>query len=225
MIDWQAIDTVLLDMDGTLLDLHFDNYFWLTHLPQRYAEHHGLDYDSARVALTARIVALQGTLQWYCLDHWSELVAMDITSLKREIQHKIRVRPHVESFLLFLRKSQKKIILTTNAHRKGLELKFSVSRIDRYMDLVVSSHDYQQPKEHSAFWQSLHQKERFDADRTLFIDDNIDVLRAAQAFGISHLVCVTQPDLYKPACPSDEFVDIVNFDELMPRDLSGCVSW
>ena len=26
MINWQQIDTVFLDMDGTLLDLHFDNY-------------------------------------------------------------------------------------------------------------------------------------------------------------------------------------------------------
>lgn len=43
MIDWSAIDTVLLDMDGTLLDLHFDNHFWQHHLPLRFAERHGLD--------------------------------------------------------------------------------------------------------------------------------------------------------------------------------------
>ena len=28
-IDWQSIDDVLLDMDGTLLDLHYDATFWL----------------------------------------------------------------------------------------------------------------------------------------------------------------------------------------------------
>ncbi|MGB5279222.1 MAG: haloacid dehalogenase, partial [Gammaproteobacteria bacterium] len=27
--DLTDIDTVLLDLDGTLLDLHFDNHFWL----------------------------------------------------------------------------------------------------------------------------------------------------------------------------------------------------
>ena len=99
MINWQAIDTVLLDMDGTLLDLHFDNYFWLTHLPRRYAEHHGLEPEQARKDLSARIKSFEGTLQWYCLDHWSELVKMDIPTLKLEVQHKIQVRPYAEDFL------------------------------------------------------------------------------------------------------------------------------
>ena len=29
-IDWTQLDTILLDMDGTLLDLEFDNHFWGT---------------------------------------------------------------------------------------------------------------------------------------------------------------------------------------------------
>ncbi|MCP4043692.1 MAG: haloacid dehalogenase, partial [Gammaproteobacteria bacterium] len=35
VINWNSIHTVLLDMDGTLLDLHFDNQFWLEHVPLR----------------------------------------------------------------------------------------------------------------------------------------------------------------------------------------------
>jgi putative hydrolase of the HAD superfamily len=41
-IDWSRIDTVLLDMDGTLLDLRFDNWFWQELIPSRYAAAHGL---------------------------------------------------------------------------------------------------------------------------------------------------------------------------------------
>jgi 5'-nucleotidase len=33
-LDWNNIDTVLLDMDGTLLDLAFDSQFWLQDVPQ-----------------------------------------------------------------------------------------------------------------------------------------------------------------------------------------------
>ena len=33
MLNWSKIDTVLLDMDGTLLDLHYDSHFWLNVIP------------------------------------------------------------------------------------------------------------------------------------------------------------------------------------------------
>ena len=48
MIDWDDIDTVLLDMDGTLLDLHFDNFFWMHYMPRRYAEIHQRDEADSR---------------------------------------------------------------------------------------------------------------------------------------------------------------------------------
>ena len=50
-LPWHAIDTVLLDMDGTLLDLHYDNHFWMEHLPQRYAELHGVSRAMAEMEL------------------------------------------------------------------------------------------------------------------------------------------------------------------------------
>ncbi len=50
-VDWSQVDTVLLDMDGTLLDLHFDNRFWNEHLPRCYAQARGLDEAAARAEL------------------------------------------------------------------------------------------------------------------------------------------------------------------------------
>ncbi len=216
MIDWSMLDTVLLDMDGTLLDLHFDNYFWLRHLPLRYAEANNLDFDTAERELTAMIRQYEGTLEWYCLDHWSELTRMDISALKREVQHKIQLRPHAEAFLRRLKESRKKVILTTNAHRRSLDLKLEVSRIDQWLDIVISSHDYRQPKEADAFWHCLAQAEDFDPRRTLLVDDNVHVLRTASTYGIGHLVCINQPDLQKPVVTSGEFIDIIDFDAIMP---------
>lgn len=216
MIDWQAIDTVLLDMDGTLLDLHFDNYFWLTHLPQRYAEAHNLPLEEATAELHAHIKAFEGTLQWYCLDHWSTLINMDIALLKAEVKHKIQLRPHSELFLQRLRAAGKKVILITNAHPAGLDLKLEVTEIDRWLDIVISSHQFQQPKEEQSFWRQLHAQEQFDPTRTVFFDDTPRILRSAHTFGIGHVVCVTQPDMQKPPRLSDEFISICHFDEIMP---------
>ncbi len=216
MIDWREIDTVLLDMDGTLLDLHFDNFFWLDHLPTRYAEIHGLDVQAAKQQLLERIGQLRGTLQWYCLDFWSEILEVDITSLKQEIQHKIQIRPHVEDFLLRVRAQRKHLRLVTNAHPKSLNLKLEITGIQRLLDEVISAHELQQPKESPHFWPALQLRAPFDPERTLFVDDTVSVLDAARKYGIRHLLCIHQPDS-QTLRQIDEYPAIHHFDEIMPR--------
>lgn len=215
MINWNAIDTVLLDMDGTLLDLHFDNYFWLNHLPQRYAEIHRLDLETATANLYRHIRAHEGTLQWYCLDFWSDALALDIRSLKEEIKHKIQIRPHVETFLQRMRENKKKVVLITNAHPKSLSLKMEVTAIDRWLDIVISSHEFQQPKEAQEFWRELQNREKFNPARTLFVDDTVRILDSARQFGIRHLLCIHQPDSQQPRM-IDAYPAIHHFDEITP---------
>ncbi len=48
MIVWDEINTVLMDMDGTLLDLYFDNHFWQELIPLRYAQQNGMDLVQPR---------------------------------------------------------------------------------------------------------------------------------------------------------------------------------
>jgi hypothetical protein len=47
MIDWSEIETVMLDMDGTLLDLSFDNYFWRSVVPEYYGHQKNVSFDEA----------------------------------------------------------------------------------------------------------------------------------------------------------------------------------
>ncbi|MCV6626414.1 MAG: haloacid dehalogenase, partial [Cellvibrionaceae bacterium] len=102
-LDWAQIDTVLLDMDGTLLDLHFDNYFWLQHLPRRYVETHGVPMEQAKAKLQGMFELYAGKLEWYCLDHWSAELDLDIAGLKQEIRERIATRPYAIEFLQRLR--------------------------------------------------------------------------------------------------------------------------
>ena len=46
-IAWQDVDTVLLDMDGTLLDLAFDNYFWQKLVPETWGAKNGVTPQEA----------------------------------------------------------------------------------------------------------------------------------------------------------------------------------
>lgn len=216
MLDWQAIDTVLLDMDGTLLDLHFDNYFWRHHVTVRYAEKHGLAFDESAARLSPQFRAAAGTLNWYCVDYWSQELALDIVALKEEVAHLIAIRPSVESFLSALHAAGKRVVLVTNAHSKSLDLKMRATGIDSHFDAILCSHNFGLPKEHNDFWPKLQCVESFHPDRTLLIDDSAPVLRAARAFGIRYLLSVAQPDSCEPARADEDFPAIGSFDDIMP---------
>lgn len=215
-IDWNNVDTVLLDMDGTLLDLYFDNHFWLEHLPQRYAERHGVSAEQARTRLIDAFAAQRGTLNWYCVDYWSRQLQLDIGELKRELRHLIAIRPHVDEFLQRLHRSSRQVWLVTNAHRKSLSIKMAHTGIERWFDRVICSHDFAHPKEHAEFWQRLRAAHAFDPERTLLIDDTATVLDAAREFGIRYLLTLLQPDSRQARRERTEFPGILHFDEIMP---------
>ncbi len=214
-LNWQNIHTVFLDMDGTLLDLHFDNHFWLKHLPQRYAEQYELSFEVAQTTLMSRSEKLLGTLDWYCVDYWSSQLNMDIAKLKEEVAHLIAVHPEVVTFLTRLRQHKKRVVLVTNAHNKSLSLKMQRTQIDHYFDRIVCAHDLGLPKEQRPFWQKLQKIESFDAEQTLLIDDSLPVLRSAAAYGIRHLLGISQPDSQSPPKIGKEFRTIRRFREII----------
>ena len=213
--DWASLQTVLLDMDGTLLDLHFDSYLWQKHLPVRYAQRHGIPIEAALEFLLTRIRAEEGTLNWYCLDYWTRELGLDISVLEGEVSDRIAVRPHAEDFLQDLRRRGLRTVLATNAHRRSLELKLKRTGIAAYFDVIVSAHDFGHPKEHIGFWQRLQAETGFDPASTLLIDDNPQVLRTARNFGIRELLAVAQPDSAGPRRQHADFAAIESFCDII----------
>ena len=212
---WEEIDTVLLDMDGTLLDLHFDNYFWLEIIPERYAQRHGLSLDAARATLAPLFVAKQGTLDWYCIDFWSRELALDIAMLKREACMEVRFLPGAERFLQALQQHGHEPVLVTNAHRGVLEIKTAQTGLARYFRRIVSSHDFGAPKEHSQFWSQLQVQLGFDPQRCLFVDDSLPVLKAARAHGIGQVFAITRPDSTQHARRIEDFPSVERVEQLL----------
>lgn len=215
-LPWSAIDTVLLDMDGTLLDLHFDNHFWLEHLPQRYAELHGISRQQADAELLPLFHQHAGQLNWYCTDFWSRELNLSVRELKREVAHLIALRPDADTFLAAIRAAGKRVVLITNAHRDSLSLKLERIELAPYFDRLISSHDYGFPKEDQQFWSALQADFAFEPARALFIDDSLPILRSARTFGIAHLLAVRQPDSRQPAKDSQEFAAVDDYRELLP---------
>lgn len=216
MIDWDYIDSVFLDMDGTLLDLHFDDFFWRRHVPKRYAERYGLDFETALNQLLTRYKDIEGTMDWYCLDYWSRELGMDIPLLKREIDHLIAVHPYVVEFLDSVRSAGKRTVLVTNAHGKSLSLKMERTRLGGHLDALICAHDLGLPKEDVRFWDQLGRVENFKPQRTLLIDDSIPVLESARKFGIRYLLAIQQPNTRRPSRRIEAFPSISTFAEIMP---------
>ncbi len=213
--DWDRIDTVLVDMDGTLLDLAFDNFFWLELVPQRYAGLHGLSIAAAQAELAPRFAAKTGTLAWYCLDHWTIDLGMDLKALKREHRQHIRFLPRAPEFLAAVRGRGKRLCIVTNAHRDTFEVKAEHTGIDRLVDGVVCSHDFAAPKENSAFWQALERHEPFDRGRTLLIEDSLHVLAAASTHGVRHTVAIRRPDSRQPPRAMDGYAAVDGVADLL----------
>jgi len=220
MVDWPTVSTVFLDMDGTLLDLHYDNHFWLEHVPRRYAERHGMTLEAAHEALLVRYRAVEGTMAWYCVDYWSEQLDLDIALLKEEVKHLIAIHPDVVEFLDTVRDSGRRVVLVTNAHGKSLALKLRRTRLGGHLDGVVCAHDLGLPKEQPAFWARLQSSEPFVPETTLLVDDSLPVLRSAARHGIAHLLAVRRPDSRQPPRKIDEFPAIDGFADLLPLPLN-----
>ncbi|MBW4790806.1 GMP/IMP nucleotidase [Pseudomonas tolaasii] len=214
-LPWHAIDTVLLDMDGTLLDLHFDNHFWMEHLPQRYAELHGVSRAMAEMELQPLFERNAGQLQWYCLDFWSTELKIPVRELKLETAHLIALRPDADTFLAAIKKAGKRVIMITNAHRDALSLKLERIELAPYFERLISSHDYGFPKESPQFWDALQADLHFDPARSLFIDDTLPILRSAREFGVGHLLAVKEPDSKKGPKDTGEFAAVDDYRELI----------
>ena len=211
----ERCETLMLDMDGTILDLAFDNYVWLDLVPRRYAAANNLSFEVAREALLERYRAIQGNLEWYCLDHWNERLGIDVVKIHHDVTYRIGYLPGALGFLQSIVGREKRVLLVTNSHPDTLHLKDAVTGLADYFDGVYSSHSYGHPKESQAFWHALREEVDFDVGTTLFVDDSQPVLRSAREFGVEMLVTVTRPDTSKPVRRDSEFLGVESVGDLL----------
>jgi len=210
-----AITHILLDMDGTLLDKYFDDYFWEHLVPERYAEMHCIPFLQAKEELLKKYKSHEETLNWTDIDFWSRELGLEIMALKEQIRHLVEVHPHVEDFLALMRSQGKKVYIATNAHDRVLAMKLKKTELGRFLTGTITSAEMGYPKEHQDFWHQAEKMLGFRKDAALFVDDTLAVLRSAKRYGITYLVYKAKGNSKVPPGKSDEFATVMDFNELM----------
>lgn len=199
------IDTLLLDLDGTLFDLAFDSRFWLAVVPDAWGAARGLTREQALAQFMPKLAEVEGTLPWYCLDHWSKVMQLDLSALKQQHADRVAWLPGAQAFLERQRAAGRRLVLATNSHPETLRIKMTQIDLTQHLDAIYSSHPFGAPKEDPAFWSGFLAVEPIDLSRTAFLDDNLRVLAAGRAAGVSQLIAITHPDTTQPhkAAPQD----------------------
>ena len=218
-LNWDEIDDVLLDMDGTLLDRHFDNFFFEEELPRRYAVLHGLTHEGSRDRLMAMYRSVEGELAWTDLDYWTERVGIDVVALHKELDHLVGFLPSTETFLRDLKILGRRVTILTNAHQAGVDVKIAKTGLDRHVDRIVTASEVGYLKMRSAYWPACQQLVGFNPERALFIDDDEGCLAAAKDFGIAHLVHSAKSSSQLQPVPSASFRSVENLSTLIKRPL------
>lgn len=212
---WDDLDAILLDMDGTLLDLAFDNDFWLRQVPKLYASKLGIEFEAAQKQLFDLYHEYKGTLKWYCTDFWSEQLGIDIIKHKYDLAHNIAIRPGTVEFLNKAKSHNKRLVLVTNAHPDTLAIKMDRVLIAKYFDETYSSHQFSHPKESPEFWSRLQQEINVPLNKCLFVDDSEDILTVAQQSGVKLVLSVCQPDSSLPVKDDLRFPHINQLNEII----------
>jgi len=215
LIHFKDIEHVLLDMDGTLLDKYFDDYFWEHLVPERYAEKHKITFGRAREELFRRYKAEEGTLNWTDVDFWSRELDLDILALKEQIRHLIEVHPHVEDFLKKLKAKRIKSFIVTNAHYKVLDMKLKKTDLGKYLTGAITSFEIGFPKERIEFWEKAEERLGFKKGETLLVEDTVEILRTAKEFGIKYLIYKARSNSKVEPVLNSDFVSISDFSELI----------
>ena len=212
----ERCETLMLDMDGTVLDLAFDNYIWKDLVPRRYAAANGLSFEAARERLFEKYAAVQGDLEWYCLDHWNDRLGIDVVKIHHDVTHRIGYLPGALEFLRAVHRRDVRVLLVTNSHPDTLDLKDAVTGLADYFDGLHSSHTYGHAKESRSFWEALQDDVGFDPETTLFVDDSQPVLASAEEYGVGMLVTVTRPDTSEPPQRGSRFRGVEGVGDMLP---------
>ena len=187
------VSNILLDIDGVLLDQNFDNLFWMEWVPEAVASSHDISLNAAKEDIYKTSKELYGTLPWYELKFWEDKYKVDLLSIADKNKSYAMFIDGAEEALKFISSLDKNIFFLTNCDSRLLKIKSSQVPLLNYADGWISSVDIGVVKEDQKFWKIALEKLNIQPSKSIFFDDNINIVNSAARYGIKKTVHVTEP--------------------------------
>ena len=187
------VSNILLDIDGVLLDQNFDNLFWMEWVPEAVASSHDISLNAAKEDIYKTSKELYGTLPWYELKFWEDKYKVDLLAIADKNKSYAMFIDGAEEALKFISSLDKNIFFLTNCDSRLLKIKSSQVPLLNYADGWISSVDIGVVKEDQKFWKIALEKLNIQPSKSIFFDDNINIVNSAARYGIKKTVHVTEP--------------------------------
>ena len=94
-----------------------------------------------------------------------------------------------------------------------LNVKLTQTKLWGYFDKIISSQDFGFIKESDIFWSYVDKEVIYNKEKTIFIDDNQDVLKYAIRNGIKNVIAINSPDSNKKNQVIEKYISIDGIDK------------
>ena len=191
MIKLNSTTAILLDLDGVILNLEYDIKFWESWLPDQVANQSNRILEEIKAEIQAEIDIQKGTLNFYDLNYWDNLLNVDCMKIIKEQEEKCSYLEGSYEALQRLSTLNNRMHIVTNGDPRVQEYKAETQNFLEFFDSIFYSMRAGYPKEEKEFWALARHNLNLDFEDAIFIDDDFKVITAAAKAGIKQVIWIT----------------------------------
>ena len=191
MVKLNSTTAILSDLDGVILDLAYDIKFWELWLPEQVANQTNKSIEETKAEIMAEIDIQRGTLNFYDLNYWDDLLNVDCMQIFIEKTERCSYLEGSYEALQRLSTLKNPKYILTNGDPRIQEYKAETQNFLEFFDSIFYSMHVGYPKESKEFWALARHNLNLDFEDTIFIDDDFKVATAAAKAGIKQVAWIT----------------------------------
>ena len=193
MVKLNSTTAILLDLDGVILNQSYDKKFWQSWLPEHVASQTNKGIEETQVEIQLKIDSQKGTLNWYDLNYWDDLLDVDCLEIIKKHEEKCSFLDGSLAALQRLSTLKNPRYLLTNGDPRLQEYKAETLNFLEFFDSIFYSMKAGYPKEQKEFWTLARHNLNLNFEDSIFIDDDFKVVTAAIKAGVKGVVWIA-PD-------------------------------